>query len=507
MHYAARSSPLPDVLKDVLAAGGIAADVGRDVRGTVNGVFDETPGSLFMKLTEVYGLVWYFDGRAMHVTTAADVRSRVIPFAPMTRGTVTSLLRSLELDGPNASIRYSDTSIRVSGPSRFVDAVAEAVDKAQRQTTVDTPFDQTSIRVFPLHYAQAQDITYTINGRDQVVPGVATLLRNLMSDVYAVKQPERGNARAGRQASRGGPPPLPSLRGMGMADIALPQTDKGMADAVSGATRNDVTPARQNIVADARTNAVVIHDVPAMMPNYERAIAMLDRPQELIEIDAAVIDVSSGFTNELGVQWGGANGRVNLGVNAGSADLTTRRPDLPAPTSLVTGLNFATLIGNSAQYLFAQIHALEASGRARILSRPQVLTLNNSAAVLSSRSSVYVRVAGNQDVDLYNVDTGLSLRVTPMVESTSDTHKNIHMNIQIDDGAFDTSLTVDGIPNVNNHSIVTQAVVRDGESLLSADTSMKRTSRPSRRCPCSAACRTSARSFATSRRRASGLNA
>lgn len=466
MHYAARSSSLPDVLKDVLAAGGIAADVGRDVRGTVNGVFDETPGSLFMKLTEAYGLVWYFDGRAMHVTTAADVRSRVIPFAPMTRGAVTSLLRSLELDGPNASIRYSDTSIRVSGPSRFVDAVADAVDKAQSQTTVETPFDQTSIRVFPLRYAQAQDITYTINGRDQVVPGVATLLRNLMSDVYTVKQPERGNGRAARQASRGGPPPLPSLRGMGMADISLPQTDKGMADAVSGATQNDVTPARQNIVADARTNAVVIHDVPAMMPNYERAIAMLDRPQELIEIDAAVIDVSSGFTNELGVQWGGANGRVNLGVNAGSADLTTRRPDLPAPTSLVTGLNFATLIGNSAQYLFAQIHALEASGRARVLSRPQVLTLNNSAAVLSSRSSVYVRVAGNQDVDLYNVDTGLSLKVTPMVESTSDTHKNIHLNIQIDDGAFDTSLTVDGIPNVNNHSIVTQAVVRDGESLL-----------------------------------------
>ena len=47
-----------------------------------------------------------------------------------------------------------------------------------------------------------------------------------------------------------------------------------------------------------------------------------------------------------------------------------------------------------------------------------------------------------------------------------DAEKNIRLNIQIDDGAFNTSLTVDGIPNVNNHSIVTQAVVRNGESLL-----------------------------------------
>ena len=110
---AARGTPLADALKDVLAAGGIDADIGRDVRGTVNGVFDEEPASLFLKLTEAYGLL-SFRCRAMHVTTTSDVRSRVIPFAPMTPGAVASLLRSLDLDHRICRSAMRNTSIKVS---------------------------------------------------------------------------------------------------------------------------------------------------------------------------------------------------------------------------------------------------------------------------------------------------------------------------------------------------------------------------------------------------------
>lgn len=84
IHYAVNGAPLPDVLRDVLAVEGLSADIGRDVKGAVNGRFDDTPGNVFTQLVEAYGLVWYFDGKAMHVATASDVRSRVIPFAPMT---------------------------------------------------------------------------------------------------------------------------------------------------------------------------------------------------------------------------------------------------------------------------------------------------------------------------------------------------------------------------------------------------------------------------------------
>ncbi|CAN7764812.1 type III secretion system outer membrane ring subunit SctC [Caballeronia sp. LjRoot34] len=470
IHYAVNGAPLPDVLRDVLAVEGMSTDIGREVKGPVNGRFDDTPGNVFIQLVEAYGLVWYFDGKAMHVATASDVRSRVIPFAPMTREAVASLLRNLDLDDPRLPIKYSATTVKVAGPSKFVDAVADAIDKAQRQTTVDPSFDETVIRVFPLRYAQAQDVRYTVGAQEQVVLGIASLLRRLMSDTWQATTPRitrtRTDERASERRTRGGPPPLPSLLGIGLGSVSPEGEGERVPLPDSDTAQPAVTQARRNIVADQRSNAVVISDLVSMMPNYERAIAMLDQPQELVEIDALVIDVSSNAARSLGVRWGGANGRINGAVGTASAPLSIGAAALTTPASAMTGLNLATLVGNSAQYLFAQIQALEESGKARVLSRPQVLTLNNTEAALTSRSSVYVRVAGNQAVDLFNIDTGLTLKVTPSVESSGEPRRNIRLNIQIEDGTFNTSMAVDGIPRVDNHSVVTQAIVRDGESLL-----------------------------------------
>ncbi|NYH21883.1 type III secretion system outer membrane ring subunit SctC [Paraburkholderia bryophila] len=502
IHYAVNGAPLPDVLRDVLAVEGLSADIGRDVKGAVNGRFDDTPGNVFTQLTEAYGLVWYFDGKAMHVTTAADVRSRVIPFAPMTREAVASLLRNLDLDDARLPIKYSATTVKVAGPSRFVDAVAEAIDQAQRQTTVAPNPEDPVIRIFPLRYAQAQDIRYTVGAQERVMPGVASLLRQLMADNGPGNAPRpraddahadtRVDARAAARTealtearhARGGPPPLPSLLGLGLASGPL---GGGGAAAplpeIDGSVSSAAPAARRNIVADARTNAVIISDLASTMPNYERAIAMLDQPQELVEIDAVVIDLSSNAARSLGVSWGGANGRINGASGTASAPPSFGAAALLTPASAAAGLNLATLVGNSAQYLFAQLNALENTGEARVQSRPRVLTLNNTEAALTSRSSVYVRVAGNQAVDLYNIDTGLTLKVTPNIESSGEPRRNIRLNIQIDDGAFNATSSVDGIPQVDNHSVVTQAIVRDGESLLIGGYQYERSERTTSKVP------------------------
>lgn len=501
IHYAVNGAPLPDVLRDVLAVEGLSADIGRDVKGAVNGRFDDTPGNVFTQLTEAYGLVWYFDGKAMHVASAADVRSRVIPFAPMTREAVASLLRNLDLDDARLPIKYSATTVKVAGPSRFVDAVTEAIDQAQRQTTVAPNPEDPVIRIFPLRYAQAQDIRYTVGSQERVLPGVASLLRQLMADSWPGNPPRpraddaRADARAdGRAAARtearnarGGPPPLPSLLGLGLA--SMPPGGGGAVGTlaplpeIDGSVASSASSGRRNIVADARTNAVIISDLAATMPNYERAIAMLDQPQELVEIDAVVIDVSSNAARSLGVSWGGANGRINGASGTASAPLSFGAAALMTPASAAAGLNLATLVGNSAQYLFAQLNALENTGEARVQSRPRVLTLNNTEAALTSRSSVYVRVAGNQAVDLYNIDTGLTLKVTPNIESSGEPRRNIRLNIQIDDGAFNATASVDGIPQVDNHSVVTQAIVRDGESLLIGGYQYERSERTTSKVP------------------------
>jgi len=462
MHYVAHNSRLADVLNDVATAGGLRLDVTRAVRGTVNGTFNQLPVGVFRTLTEAWSLAWYFDGQTIHVSTADDVRTRTIAFAPLTRDEVSALLHSLDLDDSHLPLRYSQDSVKAVGPSRYVDAVTDAIAKAQGQKQPPLPsLNQTLIRVFPLRYAQAQDITYTSAGRQQTIPGIASLLRQLMENTSAPQAAVRANTRAKSSKAIRGVPPLPSLPGLGESAMDAQVDD----DAPPVLPQSALTPSRRNIIADARTNAVVVYDVPEMMPAYERAIAMLDRPQDLVEISAVVMDVSSDAARELGIRWGAGASSSRHPAPPYGAGVPALPGVLPVQATAQAGITLTTLIGNSAHYLYEQIHALEQGGRAHILSRPRVLTLNNAEAVLASRNSVYVRVAGNQDANLFNVDTGLTLKVTPTVEQGSE-HGNVLLSVQIEDGSFDTNSTVDGIPRVNNNSIITQAVVGDGESLL-----------------------------------------
>ncbi|WP_321890030.1 type III secretion system outer membrane ring subunit SctC [Paraburkholderia bannensis] len=464
MHYIARGSHLADVLNDVAAAGGLKLDVTRAVRGTVNGTLDQPPGVVFRMLTEAWSLAWYFDGQTIHVSTADDVRTRTIPFTPLTRDEVAAQLRLLDLDDSHFPLRYSQDSVKAVGPSRFVEAIADAIAKAQAQKQpAQATFDRTQIRVFPLRYAQAQDITYTSGNRQQSLPGVASLLRQLMGNTSAplAVAAYSGTSRPKSRKAPQGVPPLPTLPGLGeSAQDAQPDSDDPPT-----LPQSALTPARRNIIADARTNSVVVYDVPAMMPAYERAISMLDRPQDLVEISAVVMDVSSDAARELGIRWGAGSSPGRQPSPPYGSGLPVLPGLLPAQAAVDGGITLTTLIGNSAHYLYEQIHALEQGGLAHILSRPRVLTLNNSEAVLASRNSVYVRVAGNQDANLFNIDAGLTLKVTPTVEQGSE-RGNILLSIQIEDGSFDANSSVDGIPRVNNNSIITQALIGDGESLL-----------------------------------------
>jgi type III secretion protein C len=463
MHYFARDTPLPEVLREVVSAGGLQVQVAAAVKDPVNGAFNEAPERVFASLIEAYGLAWYFDGHVVHVSRASDIRSRTIAFAPMTRKDVVNLLSSLGLDDSHLPVRYSDTTAIVSGPNDYISAISDAVAQAQEQAAANPAVSEMAIRVFPLHYAQAQDITYTSGNKQQVVPGVASLLRKLMADVPFAEPVAQASLKmpSPRHEARGGPSSLPGLRGLGLADVT-PAADVPLPD--PGAIRTVAAPMRRNIVADPRTNSIVIYDLPSMMATYERTIATLDRPQDLVEITAAVIDVSSDAARDLGIRFGGGAKGSWGGVSGSTGGQAQPMNGIDLP--VMPRNNLATMIGGSAVHLFAKIHALEQHGKARILSRPQVMTMNNTEAVLSSRDSVYVRVAGNQDVDLYNVDTGLTLKVTPTVEATHGETKKILLSVQIEDGAFDANASVDGIPKVSRNSIMTQAVIEDGQSLL-----------------------------------------
>ena len=65
--------------------------------------------------------------------------------------------------------------------------------------------------------------------------------------------------------------------------------------------------ARGTINVDARTNTMIVKDLPAFLDRAKELIAELDRATPQVEIEARIVVTSRNFTRDLGIQWGFLN--------------------------------------------------------------------------------------------------------------------------------------------------------------------------------------------------------
>src|SRR5262249_1601901 len=126
-------------------------------------------------------------------------------------------------------------------------------------------------------------------------------------------------------------------------------------------------------------------------------------------------------------------GRIGVGgsplLNQGSGGIPFIA-DFPASAPAGSGSAIDLLLGSldGSQTLSLRLTALETQGKARVISRPRVVTLNNRAADIKARRVVRVPViSGNTVVGgagtsgasraFEEFDVGISLKVTPQISS------------------------------------------------------------------------------------------
>ena len=302
-------------------------------------------------------------------------------------------------------------------------------------------------QVFKLKHAWATDTTFPIGGKSIVVPGVATILQELIS-----------------QESGGGEAPLPQdvnrlsgLKGQGLSGNRVSNSGQ---DNVSVRT----LASGPRIVPDSRLNAIIIRDYEERMPSYQRLIDSLDVEAGMVEIEATIIDINTDKSRDLGINWRyqGDNGSLLFG--SGSSSDQNLIPGNAPITSQGQGGILSLSLGEPANFL-TRVRALEQQGAARIISKPHVITLSDVEAVLAATTEFFVRVAGEEEVDLFNVPVGTTLRVTPHIFNDNNQNK-IKLLVNIEDGSQSARTPVDNIPVVERANISTQAVINDGDSLL-----------------------------------------
>jgi type III secretion protein C len=433
------------------------------VEGTVVGNFNLTPQSMLEFVATNFGLIWYYDGNVLYVYPSSEAKSQVIRLNYSTTDRLKQTLAKMNIADKRYPITYdarANTAL-VSGPKRYVELVEQTTRALDQNEGSRGAAD---IQVFPLKYAWAADYVFVQGGREYRLPGVASVLRNLYN------APTTASAAAVASTRRGGLSTLDKLRGMGLAG-----DDKNAAAleamATPGATGSEASGAGGTLglpqfQPDGRMNAVVVRDLPERMPFYEKVIRTLDVRPGIVEIEARIIEVTTDAVESLGVDWRARTGRVDLQIGAPNSGTQTFNNVLDRALPAAGGGVLSTRLGDAGRFLLTRVSALAQEGKANVLASPRVMTLDNVEAVIENVNTFFVKVQGNLDVDLFNVSSGTSLRVTPLIVNEGSIAQ-IKLAIKIEDGNI-TSQQVDSIPIVRRSTIGTQAFIQDGEALLIA---------------------------------------
>lgn len=480
LSHVAAAEPIDQLLREFAADQGVPLVVSEKVEGNVSGDFGPLhPREFLDEVTRNNGLVWYYDGSVLYVYRSDEVTSKVLPVRGAQLGEVLDALEELGVLSDRFPVKTLEkrSLLYVAGPPRYLEIVTQMTEQiqqqAERQASVEIVME-----IFPLQYAWADNQAFILNGTQVVVPGVATILNNLING--------EGGGGTGGQSVQQMPNNLPTLRGTGLIapyNQALFQAAQSARNAELAAAearaRADVTSevARQQaesaaaadspeaelaaavptvIQADPRLNAVVIRDVRERMEQYREIIRDLDRPSGLVQIEASIIDVDadSGFEWSPDSIYRWLDDDPSLDVEISTFPIGTG----PDP-------NVAVSLGNAGVFeLIANLRALETQGQARLVSRPAVLTINNVEATLTSQEEFFVRVEGFENSDLFNVNVGTKLRIVPHIVNDAGLRK-IKLIVTVEDGRR-TEDTVDTVPIISRNTINTQAVLNEGNSLL-----------------------------------------
>lgn len=229
---------------------------------------------------------------------------------------------------------------------------------------------------------------------------------------------------------------------------------------------------------DERTNTLIVKDIPKNIQKVRDLVAKLDTPTPQVLIEARIVEVSTQFTRELGVQWGGAyqHQKEGIFVSGIQDDTGTLFPNAQAPSSNTPtyavnlpaavgqgsggGISFGILRGDFR--LDLSLSALETTGNGKIISTPKIVTTTNNEAVIQQGVKIPYSTVSASGTQTEFVDAALQLKVTPHI--TPD--RTIIMELNATNDTPDFGNAVNGVPSIASREADTQVLIQDGETAV-----------------------------------------
>ncbi|MGF1511560.1 MAG: type IV pilus secretin PilQ [Myxococcota bacterium] len=245
---------------------------------------------------------------------------------------------------------------------------------------------------------------------------------------------------------------------------------------------------RGKVNIDKRTNVLIVEDIADVLAKIERLVRTLDTQTPQVLIESRIVEASTSFSRELGIQWGGTvnfsnqfgnstglNFPDNIRISGGADDATNNVTEgvaanpqyavnLPAAVGSGGGGALGLILGSvdGSALINLRLSAAEAVGRIKLVSAPKIVTMDNKEARILSGERVPITVITANGPTTRFIDANLELGVTPHVTQDGA----ILMQISAKKNELSDRVDFLGVPGIVTNEATTEMIVQDGDTAV-----------------------------------------
>lgn len=259
--------------------------------------------------------------------------------------------------------------------------------------------------------------------------------------------------------------------------------DRGMASAIQdaiGYPKVHVQMMKDRVMLRGKVENQYEHDVALKIAGLYTGgdgsgvidLLEMEHPSQ-IRLEAQIIEISSKYAKDLGVQYwsqkpgsnsGGSSDsskNPNSGINVGTAGIFYGGEDYSSSRSR------GGWLGSHISGVNATLQALINQGKGRILSRPSITTLSGKTANILIGGRIPVPISdGNGNVSVDWREYGIRLNIEPKVDSEDKITSKIHAEVSTLDSASAVKIDSYSIPGILSREADAEVNVHSGMTMV-----------------------------------------
>lgn len=237
-----------------------------------------------------------------------------------------------------------------------------------------------------------------------------------------------------------------------------------------------------NLTVDKATNSLLFYGTASEAQKIRVVLDQIDIPYEQVSLEAQVMSINKTDSKNLGIEWEWSKApqyyeiytpeKINIDATTGKttsiepAEITKRASSFNEGTT--GGIISFGRSPDGLPYEFyyaAKINALINNGKANILSKPKITTINGKEATINIGGEVpipTITVSDNTTTTTYEYkETGIILKYTPRVNDDGYITAKIHTEVSTPTYDADAKAY-----RFNKRSADTQVRLKDGETMV-----------------------------------------